>query len=426
MASPVIRGAAYLYGSTITTSLLGFVFWLVAARLLDPAAVGRGSAAQSAAQLVATVGILGLGTLTIAELSVDRHKVRQLVSATCIVAATASIIGALGTGAALGHTSRHLAPVLAGWLPLSLFALLAGTTAAGLVVDDACIGLLRGEIQLVRNGVFAAVKLALLPLAITMWDFGNGRQIVVVWLAATTLSLALTFRLIGRVPETGSWRPDFGNLVAKRGLIWSHHLLNVAVVAPSLLAPVAVAALVNPTANAGFYTALLVTNFVNIIPSHLSTSLFAIAPGDERALAHEARTTMRVCAALAVGSAVLFGFGAHLILHIFRHSYDSAASAMTLLGLATFPAAVKSHYVAITRVQGRMRRGAIFAAVAAALEIAGVVVGALAADVTGAAAGLLAALVLEALLFLPTVIAALRGPANAVEPAVADEAKSVQ
>lgn len=407
--SPVLRGAAYLYASTITTSALGFVFWFVAAKMLAPAAVGRASAAQAAAQLIATIGILGLGTLTIAELSSDKRQVRRLVSAACIVAATASATAALVTGAVLGHVSVHLAPVLTGPADLICFTLLAGTVAAGLVIDDACVGFLRGYIQLTRNTVFAAVKLMLLPLAIYAWDTSSGEQIVLVWLIAMVLSVGLAIRLIAQAPADPSWRPDFANLIEKRGLIWSHHLLNVAVLAPQLVAPLVVTAVVGPAANAGYYTAALMTSFVNIIPGQLSMALFAITPGDEQALAREARKTMRLCVALAIASALVFSFGSHPILYVFRRSYVSADHAMALLGLCTIFFAVKAHYVAIARVHGRMRRAARLAALGATLEVSGIVVGASLAGVTGTAGGLLAAYFVEAILFAPTVVAALRG-----------------
>lgn len=410
--SPVLRGAAYLYGSTVTTSLLGFVFWLLAARLLEPSAVGSASAVQSAAQLVATVGILGLGTLSVAELSVDKRQVRHLVTASCLVAGAASTVGGLMTGIVLGHTSGHLGPSLDNVADLTVFSLLAGTTAACLVLDDACIGLLRGDIQLVRNTVFAAAKLLLLPLAVYAWSAQHGEQVVVAWLLATAGSLVLAFRLVARVPADTSWRPDFANLIAKRSLIWNHHLLNVAVLVPRLVPPLVVAAVVSPAANAGFYTATFITGFVNIIPGQLSLALFAIAPGDEHALSRETRSSLRLCAVLAVASAVVFGFGSHPILDVFRHSYVSAAPAMTLLGLGTFPYAIKAHYVAIARVRGRMGQAAVIATIAAGIEIGGVGAGAALDGVTGTAAGLLAAWIVEALVFAPTVISVLRPSAG--------------
>jgi O-antigen/teichoic acid export membrane protein len=408
-ASPVLQGAAYMYGSTVTTSLLGFVFWFVAAKLLTPAAVGRASAALSASQLVATVGILGLGTLAIAELSGETAQVRRLLSAACVVAGVASALVGLVTGVVLSHSSRHLAPVLGGGVALASFTLLAGTSAAALVVDDASLGLLRGDIQLHRNTVFAAGKLLLLPLAGYVWDSDSGEPIIGVWLIATIVSFALSLWLVERVPADPSWRPDFANLVAKRGLIWSHHLLNVAVWAPRFVPPMVVAALVGPAANAGFYTALFITGFVAVIPGQLSLALFAIKPGDEETLAREARRTMRLCVVLSVATGLLFLFASHPILYLFRRSYVSATPAMALLGLSTFPLAVKAHYVAIARIQGRMRKAARLVIVGAVMEVAGVVAGAWLGKLTGGAAGLLAAYVAESFVYAPTVVTALRG-----------------
>ncbi len=77
--------------STIITSLLGFVFWRVAARLVSPTDVGVASAVLSASQLVAYVCIFGLGTLTIAELAHTRVDARRLLGATTIATGVAGL-----------------------------------------------------------------------------------------------------------------------------------------------------------------------------------------------------------------------------------------------------------------------------------------------------------------------------------------------
>jgi hypothetical protein len=355
------------------------------------------------------MGLVGLGTLSIAELSVDKTRVRSLVAATSIVAGTVSAVAAVVTALVLSHTNSNLRPTLGGILPLLVFVAVAGTLSAAMVTDDACIGMLRGEIQLTRNTLFAAVKLLLLPAAIYAWH-GSGEQVMAVWLVGTVVSLGLAYRKIGRVAREDSWRPNFANLLEKRGLIWSHHFLNVAVVAPRTVAPIVVAALVSPVANAGFYTAVLITNFVSIIPSHLSTALFALNPHDKTALSRETRTTMRLCVVVSAVSAVVFGLGSHEILSVFGHSYVSAAPAMAILGLIVLPSSIKSHYVAIARVQGRMTQASFLATATATGEVIGVFVGAATGGVTGTALGLLVAYTLEAALFAPSVFRVLRGP----------------
>jgi O-antigen/teichoic acid export membrane protein len=270
--------------------------------------------------------------------------------------------------------------------------------------------LARGGIQLKRNAIFAVAKLAFLPALVAAGSVHFGEPIIISWLGAVLVSLVVAYRSLGAVAAHDSWRPNFANLIAKRRLIWGHHWLNVAVLVPNLAAPVVVAAFVGPAANAGFYTAQLVVSFINVIPSQLSTALFALRTGDEQGLSTEVRASMRVCLLLSLGSGIVFVTLSHFILHVFRESYVSAAPAMAILGLTTLPSAVKAHYVAISRVRGQMARAAVRASLAAAGEVVGMLIGVKVDGVTGVALGLLAAYLLEAALFGATVLGVLRGP----------------
>jgi O-antigen/teichoic acid export membrane protein len=413
---PIIRNAASLFGSTIITSLLGFVFWLVAARLLSPTDVGVASAVLSASQLIAYVCIFGLGTLTIAELAESRVDARRLLGATTIATGVAGLAAGFGLGILLALASAGLRPALEGSLRLAIFALLCGGTTVGVLLDDACVGLLRGDIQLRRNAIFAATKLAMLPILAVAWKAAGGTEVIVAWLAGVVLSLGLVRGPLRRATPDGPWRPDFRRLVEKRRLIYAHHWLNISIIAPGQLLPLLVAGIISPAANAAFYAAMLVVGFVKTIPSSLSTALFALKPGDEVALREEARRTMKLCLVLAIGSGAFFLGCSRLVLEVFRHSYTSAAPAMALLGLTTFPSSVKVHYVAIARVQLRMRQAAFASTVGALIEVGAAAAGAELMGITGVALGLLIASVIEVFLFGPTVLRALRWPLGATEP----------
>ena len=70
----LLRNAGSLAGTTGLTSLLGAVFWIIAAREFSPKAVGYGSAATSATVLLGVVGEFGLGTMLIGELPKRRER----------------------------------------------------------------------------------------------------------------------------------------------------------------------------------------------------------------------------------------------------------------------------------------------------------------------------------------------------------------
>jgi O-antigen/teichoic acid export membrane protein len=159
----VVTNAISLFGTTVITSGLGFVFWIVAAHMFSRSAVGAGGAALSAMQLIANAGMLGLGTLLIGELSRGvEHPARLITTALC-VSAGAGIVGAVGV--ALGVRALSASGMIPnGVAGLALFAATAAVYAALLVLDDVTVGLSRASWQLWRNGVFSVVKLALLPV----------------------------------------------------------------------------------------------------------------------------------------------------------------------------------------------------------------------------------------------------------------------
>jgi len=111
--------------------------------------------------------------------------------------------------------------------------ILAAVTGALLViddacVDDACVGLGRGYIQLQRNAVSSGLKLAFLPFATLVLSVAAGIPVLASWFTGAAVSLIVAL------------------------------LLNVSILGPIYLAPVLVAAVVGPEANAKFAIAQMV------------------------------------------------------------------------------------------------------------------------------------------------------------------------
>src|SRR5665213_2428649 len=197
---------------------------------------------------------------------------------------------------------------------------------------------------------------------------------------------------------------DFRVLYDKRQLMLDHHWLNLSVQSARLIIPVVVATVVGTAENAAFTAALLLVTFVNIIPVHLSTVLFALAPGDEVSLRREVFKTMRICLVLALISAPFFVLTARFLLGLFGPKYQLAAPALAVLGLNTLPLAIKSQYVAIARVRGKMRQAAFRTMIGAVLEVGVAAIGAWLFGLTGVAIGFLAATVIEGSIFAPVVL----------------------
>ncbi len=418
----VAKNAFSLYGSTIVTSAFGFGFWWLAAHRLLAVEVGQASAALSAVQLVATICVLGLNTLLISELARDRTSAQTLLTTAVVVVVATSSVAGIAVSIVLSLVSSTYTQMLGN--PLAVIAFTAGVivTAVTLVLDDACIGLLRGGLQLQRNTFFAIAKLLLVPVAAVLLPHGHGIGLVLAWTIATALSVWFLRPML----HVGAGPRIVDRQLIRRNtkLALNHHWLNIAIQAPRLIMPVIAVAVIGPALTAAFYAATLLVNFVNIIPSQLATVLFAVNAGDHEKLRREGRFTLLVSTGLAVASAPAFWLLSPFALRLFSANYLSARHAMILLGFTTLPSAVKSHYVVISRVQGRLTRAAITSTIGAAIEVAVAAAGGVIGGVTGMAAGLLIAQLIEALLFAPTVSHAILGRGNDSVPPSAVETSS--
>jgi O-antigen/teichoic acid export membrane protein len=408
LSGPVVANAMHLYAATIVTSLLGFFYWLMAAHLASPQAVGVASAVQSAALFMSVFAVFGLSTLVLSELALDRTLTRSLLLTGGLSAATAAAVAATGVALLLRVLSPELRPGLASPIDIVIFALLSALTTLLVIVDDACIGLLRGELQLRRNSIFALSKLLILPAFILFWPAKSGVEMVAAWVAGMVISLVTVLIELSSITQGQHWRFDFAHLFRRRQLMFGHYWLNLSIQSPRLIIPVMVTIIVSASSNAAFTVAMLLVGFINIMPIQLSTVLFALKPGDEVRLRLEVRKTMRLCAGIAVLAAPGYFFASGFALGLFGAHYRIATNALVILGLTVYPLAVKTHYVAIARVRSKMASASVQTLIGGALEVGLAALGGKYYGLTGVALGYLVATVCEALLFAPTVFRVLR------------------
>ena len=106
------------------------------------------------------------------------------------------------------------------------------------MLDQACIGLLRGGLQFWRNAVFAATKLLLLPIGLLVG--GGAVALYVVWAIGNVISLATLYVHARRISLHPTLRVRLHSLAGLRLAALNHHWLNLSGTAPRLLLPVIV------------------------------------------------------------------------------------------------------------------------------------------------------------------------------------------
>jgi O-antigen/teichoic acid export membrane protein len=432
----LLRNAGSLLATTGVTSVFGFAYWIFAAREFSQSAVGYGSAAVSAMTLLGTIGMFGLGTVLIGELPRRAGNRGGLVVAALIASAIGSLVLGLGFALVVMAFGSHFVEIDGTPFRVAIFAFGVALTGATLVFDEATIGLLRGGVQLVRNVAMSVAKMAVLPVAAVVLHDAFGVGILLSWIAGTVLSLIPVVIMFRRSGSRVLHRPNWGLLKSLGKVAMAHNWLNLAITVPPKLIPVLVVVVVSPSANAAFYVAFMIVSLVFMVPTHLSTVLFAIASATPEVIAEKLRFVLRLSLGIGIPVMLVLGLGAHLALSVFGSDYARLATVpLWLMLLQYIPLLPKSQYVAVCRATGQVMKAAAILSTMAAAELAAVVIGGKMGGLDGLCYALLFESVLEGLVTAPKVLSAARGrlklptasttAPSATAPAVATAAETV-
>jgi Na+-driven multidrug efflux pump len=153
----------------------------------------------------------------------------------------------------------------------------------------------------------------------------------------------------------------------------------------------------------------MVVGFLVMVPLSLTMVAYAIGSADPEGLSRRFRFTFAISLGFgAIANLVLIPAAAPA-LQVFGQGYaDQATAALHILALGVFPLTVKTHYVAIHRVQRRLGSALPIVWCGTALELGGGAAGAIVGGLTGVAVGWVAGLCIEAVLMGADVYRGLR------------------
>jgi O-antigen/teichoic acid export membrane protein len=414
---PLLVTVISLIAATGVTSVLGLAYWWLAAHRASLGAVGNGSAAVAAMTLVGTFGMVGLNTTLIPHLARRTRDGDGLLAAGLCAAAAVSAVLAAGLWLLTVAVGSGFAPYLHTGPEALVFIGGSALTGAGLVLDEALLGLVGGTPQLWRNCAFAVTKLAALAGFTAVWHDQLGTSILTAWVAGTAISLVVAGALLRLKGVRLLSRPHWGRLRQIGHASVRNTWLNNAAQAPVLLTPMLVTGLLGAEDGGAFYVASTVMTIFVMLSFHFTTALYAANAADPAGLAAKLRFTLRVCLLGGLLGVPLVILAARPLLHVFGPQYAArAALPLAVMIGGYFGSVLKNHYIALLRIQDEINRAAVYATVTCGLRLAALVAGALAGGLPGVAVALLACTTAEGLYTLPALRRALRAHDGLASP----------
>ena len=379
----LVRNSLFMMSTTVATGVLGYVFWIIAARVFSSADVGTASAVISLCSTVALLTYLGPAAMLIERLHAYERSsawtsflVRMCATtavATAVVAAVAIpvIAHSKGYGSFFGPADAAVLAVVgaAAWTVVNMYgsAFIAARRADGLLAVQGLVSLLK--------------VLLVAPLC----AIGLGAPgIVVAWVASSLIGVALgalwllpRLRLGGRrvaasggavISGDGEY-PHPPARFSRAGVPLRHppsrasaawhligqHLTSVGGQVTPLVLPILVAVRLGVRPNAYFYITWMIGSVFFMVSPSISNALFAESVRASSALHATIRKAFLVTSFLLAPAIVVMVAGGKLILGIFGHTYVTAGyGLLILLAASALPDAVSNIAVAVCRATGRL------------------------------------------------------------------------
>ncbi|MFC3689472.1 lipopolysaccharide biosynthesis protein [Aquipuribacter hungaricus] len=376
--------ASWLGGSTLVNAAIGFAFWIVAARVVEPDVLGVEGAVLNVVMLLAWLCQLGMQNALTRFMPVAGAGTRSLVVRTYL----ASTVLALVCGLAWLAWSALRAQPLFGlplWLTAwSAFSVLAWTIFS--LQDSVLVGARKPHLVAVENAVYSAVKLvALVPLAVLLPEGG----LLVAWVAPVLLFVPVVNAFVFRrlLPRDGAGEGPVGGREVARFVAHDFPGGAASMLAVRLV-PVLVLAQLGGRDTAYFLVAWQVLMVLELSLSSLGLSLTVEGAGaDDATVRALVGQLLRRVLPLALAGCLALVVLARPVLSLFGEEYAGEGTTVLRVLVATLALrVVVDAAVSVMRVRDDLRLLLLIEVVRAPVALGACWLLAGAYGVTGAAA----------------------------------------
>ncbi len=334
----VARTAAALVLGSFATSAVGVGYWLVAARHLDRAELGRDAATLSLVMLAAALGGLDWPNALPRYLPCAGSRARRFVGAVQASAVGLAVVVGLVLVVVASRSAPDLAHLVRSPSQLAVFAAAVVVWSAFSLQDAVLIGLGRERWLLVGNLAFALGKLGVLVVVVAGSMTTN--PVVMSWIVPALVMVVVVQVMVVR-PSLAVSAGSEASLPSVRrliGLVLTGAAANVVGTVVVGLMPLVVTAHLGSAATAGYQLAWSAAYVLFLAPRYVAQAVLARAGADTGRLDSVIAAASAGALALVGLAAVVAVVAAGPVLGLVGGSYrDDTTGLLRLMALAAVP-----------------------------------------------------------------------------------------
>ncbi len=411
LSVPLYRNAYALMANTAGNSILGLLYWVLAARTFPDAAVGRGNALISLMMLVSTFTQLNWSGALIRFLPRAGRSARQMLLTAYLMATGLAAVAAAAV-MAYCHFARAPDDPLYVSAGLAVWFVVATVAWSVFNLQDAALTGMRSAVWVpLENGLYGLVKLVLLVVVArtSLSDGVFASWTIPVIALLVPVNLLLFRRILPRHATAEPDAPPPGRRVLARYMAGDYAAQAFTQLSSTFL-PVLVVSLLGAAQGAYYLPAQTAFAAMGMLATAITSSLVVEAARDEQATHRLARAMLRRICVLVLPAGAFVGLAAPWLLELFGSQYRAGATTvLQLMMLSLLPRVPVALYVTKCRLDNRTGTLALLQFTQAALVIGGTAVFAPTAGLVAVGWSVLAAEVVPALAVARPVARWLRG-----------------
>lgn len=348
LKDPLFRNSFYILLSLLTGAVLGFVFWIIAAKIYTQQEVGINTALISALSLIAVISFLGLDQ-SIIRFFPERDKFRVLLTSSLVIMFSAFLFGIIFL---LGV--NLWAPDLA-LIKNNLPAFFTSLIAFSLItpIGNAFIALRKGNYYFYQNLLMnLRIILVILPF---LGNLGIFLSFGISSVIALIFSFILIYKLkIKNIKNNKGYNFDWDFLRESFHFSAGNYFFSLFSTIPLFLLPIIILNVLGSGETAYYYITYTIASFLFMTSGAFSTSLFVEGSHGESLRKNALKSLIAIFIILIPMAIFIYFFGGYL-LGLFGESYVNAFNLLKVMVVSSFFYAICQVYFSIGKVRKNIR-----------------------------------------------------------------------
>jgi O-antigen/teichoic acid export membrane protein len=363
----LIKNSFYLMATNFLNIILGFFFWVLAARYYTPDEIGITSALLSSMFLISMISALGFHTAFVFYLPRDRKNASKMINSCMTSSIIASIVFSVIYILGIDIWAPPLKSILVNFeFGILFIAVTTFSTTSG-HISSAFIAGRRSSFHMTKETLFGFFKI--LPLHVISVFGAIG--IFMAWGIGMLLAVSIGFFCLSFVWKGYFPAPMLDPIIkSMAGYSAGNYLAEIFYTLPRLILPIIIVNLVSTESTGFFFIALTVAGLLYGIPQSISNSLLAES-SDGGELWQKVRKSIKFNAAILFPGILFFLLFGEFILNVFNPLYAKNASmTLIILAIAGIPFSINTMFMAIRNAQKKVSSVVIINAVIAVITLA--------------------------------------------------------